>query len=43
LALEAGVRVVIQPGGSIRDSLVIDAVDNADAAMIFTSHRHFRH
>jgi phosphoribosylaminoimidazolecarboxamide formyltransferase/IMP cyclohydrolase len=43
LALEAGVRVVIQPGGSIRDSLVIDAVDNADAAMIFTSRRHFRH
>ncbi len=43
LALDAGVNVIIQPGGSIRDSLVIDAIDNADAAMIFTSRRHFRH
>jgi phosphoribosylaminoimidazolecarboxamide formyltransferase/IMP cyclohydrolase len=43
LALDAGVSVIIQPGGSIRDSLVIEAVDNAGAAMIFTSRRHFRH
>jgi phosphoribosylaminoimidazolecarboxamide formyltransferase/IMP cyclohydrolase len=43
VALDAGVSVIIQPGGSIRDSLVIEAVDNAGAAMIFTSRRHFRH
>jgi phosphoribosylaminoimidazolecarboxamide formyltransferase/IMP cyclohydrolase len=43
LALDAGVSVIIQPGGSIRDNLTIEAVDNAEAAMIFTSRRHFRH
>jgi phosphoribosylaminoimidazolecarboxamide formyltransferase/IMP cyclohydrolase len=43
LALDAGVSVIIQPGGSIRDNLTIDAVDDAGAAMIFTSRRHFRH
>jgi phosphoribosylaminoimidazolecarboxamide formyltransferase/IMP cyclohydrolase len=43
LALEAGVTAVIQPGGSIRDPEVVAAVDAADAAMVFTSRRHFRH
>jgi phosphoribosylaminoimidazolecarboxamide formyltransferase / IMP cyclohydrolase len=43
LALDAGVGVIIQPGGSIRDNLTIEAVDHAGAAMIFTSRRHFRH
>jgi phosphoribosylaminoimidazolecarboxamide formyltransferase/IMP cyclohydrolase len=43
LATAAGVTVVIEPGGSIRDQQVIDAVDKAGAAMIFTSRRHFRH
>jgi phosphoribosylaminoimidazolecarboxamide formyltransferase/IMP cyclohydrolase len=43
LALEAGVRAVIQPGGSKRDSEVIAAVEAAGAAMVFTHHRHFRH
>ena len=43
LATAAGVSVIIQPGGSIRDQLVTEAVDSADAAMIFTSRRHFRH
>jgi phosphoribosylaminoimidazolecarboxamide formyltransferase/IMP cyclohydrolase len=43
LALEAGVTGVIQPGGSKRDSDVIDAVERAGAAMVFTSRRHFRH
>lgn len=42
-ALEAGVTAIIQPGGSIRDSEVIAAADNAGAAMIFTGVRHFRH
>ena len=43
LATAAGVSVIIQPGGSIRDQLVTEAVDSAGAAMIFTSRRHFRH
>jgi phosphoribosylaminoimidazolecarboxamide formyltransferase/IMP cyclohydrolase len=43
LALDAGVIAIIQPGGSIRDPEVVDAVDAAGAAMVFTSRRHFRH
>jgi phosphoribosylaminoimidazolecarboxamide formyltransferase / IMP cyclohydrolase len=43
VALDAGVRAVIQPGGSKRDSEVIEAVEAAGAAMVFTHHRHFRH
>jgi phosphoribosylaminoimidazolecarboxamide formyltransferase/IMP cyclohydrolase len=43
LALEAGVRALIQPGGSKRDSEVVEAVERAGAAMVFTSRRHFRH
>jgi phosphoribosylaminoimidazolecarboxamide formyltransferase/IMP cyclohydrolase len=40
---EAGAKVVIQPGGSIRDKEVIDAADEQGLAMIFTGVRHFRH
>ena len=43
LALDAGVTVLVQPGGSKRDGEVIDAVRGAGAAMIFTHRRHFRH
>jgi phosphoribosylaminoimidazolecarboxamide formyltransferase/IMP cyclohydrolase len=43
LGLDAGITAVIQPGGSIRDQLSIDAVNAAGAAMVFTGHRHFRH
>ena len=43
LAMEAGVTGIIQPGGSIRDPDVVAAVDEADAVMVFTSRRHFRH
>ncbi len=43
LALDAGVRAIIQPGGSKRDNEVIDAVRAAGAVMIFTHRRHFRH
>jgi phosphoribosylaminoimidazolecarboxamide formyltransferase/IMP cyclohydrolase len=42
-AAEAGVRAVIQPGGSIRDEEVIAAANEAGMAMVFTSVRHFRH
>jgi phosphoribosylaminoimidazolecarboxamide formyltransferase / IMP cyclohydrolase len=43
LALDAGAIAIIQPGGSIRDHEVVEAVDAAGAAMVFTSRRHFRH
>ncbi len=43
LALEAGVAVVVQPGGSKRDSEVVEAVSAAGAAMVLTHRRHFRH
>ncbi|MEO5596772.1 MAG: bifunctional phosphoribosylaminoimidazolecarboxamide formyltransferase/IMP cyclohydrolase [Lysobacteraceae bacterium] len=39
----AGIRAVIQPGGSMRDSEVIAAADEHDIAMVFTGRRHFRH
>ena len=42
-AAEAGATAVIQPGGSIRDDLVIAAADEAGLAMLFTGIRHFRH
>jgi phosphoribosylaminoimidazolecarboxamide formyltransferase/IMP cyclohydrolase len=43
LALDAGVTALIQPGGSRRDSEVVDAVSAAAAAMVVTGRRHFRH
>ncbi|MEA2210376.1 MAG: phosphoribosylaminoimidazolecarboxamide formyltransferase / cyclohydrolase [Solirubrobacteraceae bacterium] len=43
LALEAGVTAIIQPGGSVRDHLTVEAVDRAGATMVFTGRRHFRH
>jgi phosphoribosylaminoimidazolecarboxamide formyltransferase / IMP cyclohydrolase len=43
LALDAGVRAIIQPGGSLRDEEVIQACDAAGVAMVFTARRHFRH
>ncbi|MEJ2110074.1 MAG: bifunctional phosphoribosylaminoimidazolecarboxamide formyltransferase/IMP cyclohydrolase [Acidobacteriota bacterium] len=42
-AAEHGIRAVIQPGGSMRDSDVIEAADNLDIAMVFTGIRHFKH
>ncbi len=42
-AAEAGASAAIQPGGSIRDSEVIDAANKHDLAMVFTGVRHFRH
>jgi phosphoribosylaminoimidazolecarboxamide formyltransferase/IMP cyclohydrolase len=39
----AGVRAVIQPGGSKKDPEVIAAADNMGIAMVFTGERHFKH
>ncbi|WP_233159577.1 bifunctional phosphoribosylaminoimidazolecarboxamide formyltransferase/IMP cyclohydrolase [Pseudonocardia sp. MH-G8] len=41
--LEAGVRAVVQPGGSVRDQLSIDAAAAAGVTMYFTGTRHFAH
>jgi phosphoribosylaminoimidazolecarboxamide formyltransferase/IMP cyclohydrolase len=41
--LDAGVRAVVAPGGSIRDSEVIDAATAAGITMYFTGTRHFAH
>jgi len=42
-AAQAGVRAVIQPGGSVRDEEVIAAANQHGMAMVFTAMRHFRH
>ena len=41
--LEAGVRAVVQPGGSVRDDEVIAAARAAGATMYLTGVRHFAH
>ncbi len=39
----AGVAVVVQPGGSVRDAEVVAAADEHGIAMVLTGERHFRH
>jgi phosphoribosylaminoimidazolecarboxamide formyltransferase/IMP cyclohydrolase len=41
--LDAGVRAVVQPGGSVRDEEVIAAAEKADVTMYLTGARHFAH
>jgi len=43
IASEAGVKAVIQPGGSIRDDEVVQAANEHGMAMYFTGVRHFLH
>ncbi|MDO5729328.1 MAG: bifunctional phosphoribosylaminoimidazolecarboxamide formyltransferase/IMP cyclohydrolase [Actinomycetaceae bacterium] len=43
LLIDAGVKAVVQPGGSIRDDQVIDAANQAGITMYFTGNRHFSH
>lgn len=43
LAAQAGIRAIIQPGGSIRDKDSIDAANKAGIPMVFTNIRHFKH
>jgi len=43
LLMKAGVKTIIQPGGSKRDADTIDACDRLGAAMIHTGTRHFKH
>lgn len=42
-AAAAGVRYIVQPGGSVRDPEVIAACDKLNVAMVCTGMRHFRH
>jgi phosphoribosylaminoimidazolecarboxamide formyltransferase / IMP cyclohydrolase len=42
-AATAGITAIIQPGGSVRDSEVIEAADEHGISMIFTGLRHFKH
>ena len=43
VAAAAGIRAVIQPGGSKRDAEVIEACNEHGIAMVVTGHRHFKH
>jgi phosphoribosylaminoimidazolecarboxamide formyltransferase / IMP cyclohydrolase len=43
LAASAGVTAIIQPGGSVRDALVIEAANRHGMAMVMTGRRQFRH
>lgn len=43
IAVNEGIKAVIQPGGSIRDKEVIQAANEYGIAMVFTGVRHFRH
>ncbi|NJC21662.1 phosphoribosylaminoimidazolecarboxamide formyltransferase/IMP cyclohydrolase [Arthrobacter pigmenti] len=43
ILIDAGVRAVVQPGGSVRDQEVIDAATAAGITMYFTGARHFFH
>jgi phosphoribosylaminoimidazolecarboxamide formyltransferase/IMP cyclohydrolase len=43
IANRAGIKAVIQPGGSIKDQLSIDYCNNHKMSMIFTGTRHFKH
>lgn len=43
LAIKAGIKAIIQPGGSIKDQQSIDLCDKHGISMVFTSMRHFKH
>jgi len=42
-AHKAGIRYIVEPGGSKRDEEVIEACNKYGIAMVFTGTRHFRH
>jgi phosphoribosylaminoimidazolecarboxamide formyltransferase/IMP cyclohydrolase len=43
ILISAGVKIIIQPGGSIRDQEVINVANKANIKMVFTGTRHFKH
>jgi phosphoribosylaminoimidazolecarboxamide formyltransferase/IMP cyclohydrolase len=42
-AAAAGIKTIIQPGGSMKDNLSVEACDKLGIAMVFTGTRHFKH
>ena len=43
IADQAGVKAIIQPGGSIKDNLSIDYCNTNKIAMVLSGVRHFKH
>ncbi|HNT42422.1 MAG TPA: bifunctional phosphoribosylaminoimidazolecarboxamide formyltransferase/IMP cyclohydrolase PurH, partial [Tenuifilaceae bacterium] len=43
LAAAAGIKAIIQPGGSVKDQESIDCCNRHGVAMVFTGIRHFKH
>ncbi len=43
ILIDAGVRAIVQPGGSVRDELTVEAAQRAGVTMYFTGTRHFAH
>lgn len=43
IGANAGITAIIQPGGSIKDKLSVEAANKLGVAMVVTGHRHFRH
>jgi phosphoribosylaminoimidazolecarboxamide formyltransferase / IMP cyclohydrolase len=43
ILIEAGIRAIVQPGGSVRDELTVQACQDAGVTMYFTGTRHFFH
>jgi phosphoribosylaminoimidazolecarboxamide formyltransferase/IMP cyclohydrolase len=43
ILIDAGVTAIVQPGGSVRDELTVEAAKAADVTMYFTGTRHFFH
>jgi phosphoribosylaminoimidazolecarboxamide formyltransferase/IMP cyclohydrolase len=43
VAVRAGGRAIVQPGGSVKDSEAIEVAEKTGVAMVFTGERHFRH
>ena len=43
IASMAGIKAIIQPGGSVRDQESVDACNKLGIAMVFTGYRHFKH
>lgn len=43
VAIDAGIKAIVQPGGSVRDQDSIDLCNEHNVPMVFTGYRHFRH
>ena len=43
ILIKAGVKIIVQPGGSIRDQEIINFANKAKIKMLFTGIRHFNH